>query len=128
MSKKISFEEEDSDMESDVENMVSDDEDEDGQKPKVVLKKYPRSMRGQMTRGLMKTLIVGLIWMMTMCMISRHRPRRRFEKTKNIRENREKKMRKSRECINPMTKKKMKMTTITTRTIYRSLTNRYRRT
>lgn len=39
MSKKIQFEEEDSDMESDVENMVSDDEDNENPKPKVILKK-----------------------------------------------------------------------------------------
>jgi DNA-directed RNA polymerase subunit K/omega len=51
MSKKISFEEEDSDMESDVENMVSDDEDEDGQKPKVVLKKVSSVDEGSDDEG-----------------------------------------------------------------------------
>ena len=51
MSKKISFEEEDSDMESDVENMVSDDEDEEGQKPKVVLKKVSSVDEGSDDEG-----------------------------------------------------------------------------
>jgi DNA-directed RNA polymerase subunit K/omega len=51
MSKKISFEEEDSDMESDVENMVSDDEDEDGQKPKVILKKVSSVDEGSDDEG-----------------------------------------------------------------------------
>lgn len=50
MSKKISFEE-DSDMESDVENMVSDDEDEEGQKPKVVLKKVSSVDEGSDDEG-----------------------------------------------------------------------------
>ena len=52
MSKKISFEEEEgSDMESDVENMVSDDEDEEGQKPKVVLKKVSSVDEGSDDEG-----------------------------------------------------------------------------
>jgi DNA-directed RNA polymerase subunit K/omega len=52
MSKKISFEEEEgSDMESDVDNMVSDDEDEDGQKPKVVLKKVSSVDEGSDDEG-----------------------------------------------------------------------------
>lgn len=52
MSKKISFEEEEgSDMESDVDNMVSDDEDEEGQKPKVVLKKVSSVDEGSDDEG-----------------------------------------------------------------------------
>jgi DNA-directed RNA polymerase subunit K/omega len=50
MSKKISFEE-DSDMESDVENLVSDEDDEEGQKPKVVLKKVSSVDEGSDDEG-----------------------------------------------------------------------------